>query len=336
VENLAMISPESSTFWRGRSVFVTGGTGLVGSWLVKKLLAAKARVVLLVKDVNPLSEISRSGDLHRVAITYGNIEDFDTLEYAINLHDVDTVFHLAAQTQVGVAHRFPLKTFEANVRGTYNLLEACRVHASLVKRIVVASTDKAYGTQASLPYTETTPLDARHSYDVSKSCADLIAQAYSHTYGLPVGITRFGNVYGGGDWNLNRIVPGTIIHLAENTPPLIRSNGTPLRDYIYVEDVAEGYLRLAERLDDPAITGQAFNFSLEQPIAVRGIVSMIQKLMGREDLEPVIQNTATAEIAEQYLDATKARTLLGWQPRFGLEAGLQESIDWYTRFLKNS
>lgn len=304
----------------------------MGSWLVKKLLAAKANVVLLVKDVNPLSEIVRSGDLARVAISYGNIEDFDTLEYIINLYDVDTVFHLAAQTQVGVAHRFPLKTFEANVRGTYNLLEACRIHSALVKRIVVASTDKAYGTQPTLPYTESTPLDARHSYDVSKSCADLIAQAYGHTYQLPVGITRFGNVYGGGDWNLRRIVPGTILSVADNTAPLIRSDGTPLRDYIYVEDVAEGYLRLAERLEDPAITGQAFNFSNEQPVSVLEIVATIQRLMNREDLQPIIQNVATAEIAEQYLDATKARTLLDWRPRFDIDTGLQHSIDWYRRY----
>ncbi len=323
------------SFWAGKSVFVTGGTGLVGSWLVKKLLAARANVVLLVKDVNPLSEISRSGDLSRVAVTYGVLEDFATLEHIINLYDVDTVFHLGAQTQVTVAHRYPLQTFEANVRGTYNLLEACRIHSNLVKRVVVASTDKAYGTQKILPYTETTPLDARHSYDVSKSCADLIAQAYAHTYGSPIGITRFGNVYGGGDWNLQRIVPGTVISLAENRPPLIRSDGKPLRDYIFVEDVAEGYLRLAEKLSDHGVVGQAFNFSNEKPVSVLQIVGAIQKLMGREDLAPVIQNTAKAEIPEQYLDATKAKNLLGWRARFTLEDGLRRSIDWYLDYLKH-
>ena len=324
-----------SSFWAGRSVFVTGGTGLVGSWLVKRLLAARANVVLLVKDVNPLSEISRSGDLAKVAITYGNLEDFDALEYAINLYDVDTVFHLGAQTQVGVAYRYPLKTFEANVRGTYNLLEACRVHSSLVKRIVVASTDKAYGTQKNLPYTESTPLDARNSYDVSKSCADLITQAYHHTYGLPVGITRFGNVYGGGDSNLKRIVPGTVIDLAQGKAPILRSDGTPLRDYIFVEDVVEGYLRLAEKLDDPAVVGQAFNFSNGKPVSVLEIVAAIQKLMGRTDLTPVILNNAKAEIPEQYLDATKAKKLLGWQARFDLKTGLKQSIAWYLDYLKS-
>jgi CDP-glucose 4,6-dehydratase len=318
-----------SAFWEGRSVLVTGGTGLVGSWLVKKLIAARAQIVLLVKDTNPQSEISRSGDIHKVAVTYGVLEDFGALESAINLYDVDTVFHLGAQTQTRVAHRYPLGTFESNIRGTYNVLEACRVHADLVRRVVIASTDKAYGTQKVLPYTETTPLDARHTYDVSKSCADLLAQAYVHTYRLPIGITRFGNVYGGGDWNLNRVVPGTINSLARSKSPVIRSDGTPLRDYIYVEDVAEGYLRLAEKSDDPTVTGQAFNFSNEKPVSVLEIVAKIRKLMGREDLEPVIQNVATAEIAEQSLDATKAKKLLGWRPRFTLEEGLKKTIEWY-------
>ncbi len=329
------MSPASGAdFWSGRSVFVTGGTGLVGSWLVKKLLAARAQVALLVKDTNPQSEIARSGDIGRVAITYGNLEDFGTLEHAINLYDVDTVFHLGAQTQVVAAHRYPLKTFEANVRGTYNLLEACRIHPELVKRVVVASTDKAYGAQKVLPYTETTSLDARNSYDVSKSCADLISQAYFHTYGLPVAVTRFGNVYGGGDWNQNRIVPGTIMSLARAQPPVIRSDGKPLRDYIYVEDVAEAYMRLAERLEDPAVVGQAFNFSHGKPVSVLEIVGVIRKLMGREDIAPLIRNTAKAEIAEQYLDATKAKQLLGWTPRFGLEEGLQYTVEWYLNYLR--
>lgn len=328
-----MSGTEPKAFWAGRSVFVTGGTGLVGSWLVKKLLAAGAQVALLVKDTHPLSEISRSGDMARVAVTYGTLEDFSTLEHAINLHDVDTVFHLGAQTQVMAAHRYPLQTFEANVRGTYNLLEACRVHPELVKRIVVASTDKAYGTQKVLPYTEATPLEARNSYDVSKSCADLISQSYFHTYGLPLAITRFGNVYGGGDWNPNRIVPHTIRSLAEGRRPVMRSDGTPLRDYIYVEDVAEAYMRLAERLDDAAVVGQAFNFSHGVPVSVLQIVATLRTLMGREDIEPLIQNTARGEIPEQYLDATKAKQVLQWTPRFGLQEGLQHTIDWYLDFL---
>ena len=334
LETLDMNPVDNPAFWAGKSVFVTGGTGLVGSWLVHKLLAARAQVVLLVKDVNPQSEITRNGDLNRVAISYGNLEDFDTLEYIINLYDVDTVFHLGAQTQVGVAHRYPLKTFETNIRGTYNLLEACRIHSKLVKRVVVASTDKAYGAQNVLPYTETTPLDARHSYDVSKSCADLISQAYFHTYALPIAITRFGNVYGGGDWNQARIVPGSILSLADGKSPIIRSDGTPLRDYIYVEDVAEGYLRLAQRLDDPKVVGQAFNFSHGTPVSVLQIVSAIRRLMGREDIEPVIKNSAIAEIPEQYLDATKAKQLLGWIPRFGLEEGLTQTIAWYRDYLR--
>ncbi|MEP7084275.1 MAG: GDP-mannose 4,6-dehydratase, partial [Betaproteobacteria bacterium] len=228
------------------------------------------------------------------------------------------------------------QTFEANVRGTYNLLEACRIHPELVQRVVVASTDKAYGTQKVLPYTETTPLEARNSYDVSKSCADLISQAYFHTYQLPVAITRFGNVYGGGDWNRSRLVPGTIMSLAQSIRPVIRSDGTPLRDYIYVEDVAEAYLRLAERLDDPQVVGQAFNFSHGKPVSVLQIVGALRKMMDREHIEPLIQNTARGEIPEQYLDATKAKQLLDWTPRFGLDDGLKNTIAWYRNFMEES
>jgi CDP-glucose 4,6-dehydratase len=333
MEDLGMNQVRGSDHWSGKSVFVTGGTGLIGSWLVKKLLAAGAQVVVLVKDINPQSEIVRSGDLNRVAITYGNLENFDAVAGAITLYDVDTVFHLGAQTQVGVAHRYPLNTFETNIRGTYNLLEACRLHRDLVKRIVIASTDKAYGEQNVLPYNETTPLDARHCYDVSKSCADLIAQAYFHTYALPLAITRCGNVYGGGDWNHNRIVPGTITSLARGRRPVIRSDGSPLRDYIYVEDVAEAYIRLAERLEDPKVAGQAFNFSHGVPVSVLQIVSTIRNLMGREDIEPLFANTARAEIQEQYLDASKAQQILGWKPQYSLIDGLKHTIDWYLNSL---
>lgn len=334
VENLEVKS--NSSFWNGRSVFVTGGTGFVGSWLVKKLLAAKAQIILLVKETNPQSEICRSGDIDKVAITYGSVEDFRVLEAAINLYEIDTVFHLAAQSQIMVAHRYPLGTFETNIRGTYNLLEACRVHTNLVGRVVIASSDKAYGTQKVLPYTENTPLDARHSYDVSKSCADLLAQAYFHTYQLPVCVTRFGNVYGGGDWNLKRIVPGTIHSLARGESPMIRSDGTPVRDYIYVEDVAEGYMRLAEKVDDPNVAGQAFNFSNETPLSVLEMVAAIRKLMHRENIEPTIENTATAEIAKQFLDSSKAKKLLGWRPKSSLDEGLKKTIDWYLAFLGDS
>jgi CDP-glucose 4,6-dehydratase len=316
-------------FWAGRSVFVTGGTGLIGSWLVRRLLSVGAEVVLLVKDLHPRAEIVRSGDIHRVAVIHGGLEDFAAVERAINLYQTETVFHLGAQSLVEVAMRQPLATFEANVRGTYNLLEACRQHAGFVRRVVVASTDKAYGDKPTLPYTEDMSLDARHSYDVSKSCADLIAQGYAHTYDVPLAITRFGNVYGGGDLNLSRIVPGTILSLLRGQRPLIRSDGTFTRDYLHVEDVADGYVALAEALDDRSVYGQAFNFSTETQVSVLDLVAMVRRLMKAEHLEPDVRNTARAEIKHQHLSAAKAREWLGWRARVGLEEGLMRTIAWY-------
>src|SRR5687767_3362703 len=283
-----------AAFWRGRRVLVTGATGMVGSWLVKELLSAGARVAALVLDADPQSELFRSGDVDRVAVVNGAIEDIAPLERAITLHETDTVFHLAAQAIVGVAHRAPLATFESNVRGTYNLLELCRRHADLVRRVVVASSDKAYGEQV-LPYTEEAPLSAQHPYEVSKSCADAIAQCYHHTYGLPVAIARCGNIYGGGDLNWSRIVPGAIRSGLEQSPLVIRSDGKFLRDYIYVKDAARAYLRLAESLDDPAVAGQAFNFSDEAPLSVLQMVDAIRERMGCP-LEVDIRNDARGEI----------------------------------------
>ncbi|NOT29317.1 MAG: NAD-dependent epimerase/dehydratase family protein [Planctomycetes bacterium] len=310
-------------------MLVTGGTGLVGSWLTKRLLASGAEVVLLVKDVDPRSELVRSGDLARVALVYGSLEDFGVLQHAVNLHQTECVFHLGAQTLVEVAHRYPLATFEANVRGTYNLLEVCRVHGAIVRRVVVASSDKAYGEKAELPYTEEMSLDARHTYDVSKSCADLIAQGYAHTYRVPVAITRFGNVYGGGDLNASRIVPGTIKSLLRRERPIVRSDGSFTRDYLYVEDVVAGYLLLAQALDAQELHGQAFNFSTETRVSVLDLVARLQRLMGATDLAPDVRNTASAEIRHQHLSARKARERLGWEPRFDLDAGLTRTIAWY-------
>lgn len=321
--------------WAGRRVFVTGATGIVGGWLVKELLAAGANVVALVRDPNPQSEFFRSGDYRHAAIVNGQLEDFGTLERAINRYETDTVFHLAAQPIVGVAHRAPLQTFEANIRGTYNLLEACRQHATLVQRVVVASSDKAYGTQSVLPYTETMPLQGRHPYEVSKSCTDLIAQTYFATYGVPVAIARCGNIYGGGDLNWSRIVPETIHACLRGVRPIIRSDGTFLRDYLYVKDVSHAYLRLAEHLDDPRVRGEGFNFSPEQAVTVLDLVRRIQQLMGCEDLTPDVRNTAQGEIHSQYLDATKAKEILGWQSAYTLDTGLTETIAWYRDYLAN-
>jgi CDP-glucose 4,6-dehydratase len=319
--------------WSSNRVLVTGASGLIGSWLVKDLLARGAYVVALVRDADPQSELYRSGDIREVSVVHGALEDFWTVERAINDHEIYTVLHLGAQTIVGTAHRFPLLTFEANIRGTYNLLEVCRLHSDLVRRVVIASSDKAYGEQPNLPYTEDMPLNGRHPYEVSKSCADLIAQCYWQTYGLPVAVARCGNVYGGGDLNWSRIVPGTIRSLLRGEQLIIRSDGTFVRDYIYVKDIARAYMRLVECLNNDRVRGEAFNFSPQSPLTVLELVQTIQKLMHREHIEPQILDSAKGEIRNQYLSAAKARTILGWEPQFTLEQGLSETIDWYRKFL---
>jgi len=306
---------------------------MVGAWLVKELLSRGAYVVALIRDADPQSELFRSDTIAKVTVVNGALEDLWTLERAINEHEVDTVFHLGAQTIVGTARRFPFQTFEANVRGTYNLLEACRLHQTLVKRVVVASSDKAYGDQVNLPYTEDTTLQGRYPYDVSKSCSDLIAQSYFHTYALPIAIARCGNIYGGGDLNWSRVVPGTIRSILRSERPIIRSDGKFIRDYIYAKDAAHAYLRLAECLSDAAVQGQGFNFSIGKPMTVLEIVGTIQKMMGAEHLTPVIQNAAKGEILSQYLSSEKATRVLQWQATCGLEKGLQETIAWYRHFL---
>ena len=322
--------------WNKRRVFVTGATGIVGSWLVKRLLEHGAYVVVLVRDWDPQSELIRSGDVMQTSVVNGRLEDYATLERAINEHEVDTVFHLAAQPIVTTALRNPLPTFEANVRGTYNLLEACRVHRSLVKSVVVASSDKAYGDAPTLPYTEDMPANGRHPYDVSKSCTDLIGMSYAHTYELPVTIARCGNIYGGGDLNWSRIVPGTIRSLWSGERPVIRSNGRFTRDYIYVDDVVSAYLALGERAQDGDVRGQAFNFSPETRVQVLEITKVIQRLMGRTDLEPLILDQARAEILDQYLDSSKAKRVLGWNAQHTLEDGLRRTITWYERYLEGA
>lgn len=324
---------EVSGAWAGRRVLVTGATGIVGSSLVRRLLDEDAVVVTLVFDWDPQSELMRSGDVGRTHVVSGGLEDISAVERAVNLHETDTVIHLGAQTLVGTANRNPLPTFEANIRGTYNLLEVCRIHRDLVKSVVVASSDKAYGDVAELPYSEEMPLHGKHPYDVSKSCADLLAGAYGHTYGLPVTVARCGNIYGGGDLNWSRIVPGTIRSLLNGEAPILRSDGTFTRDYIYVRDVVDGYLRLADRAGEEGIRGEAFNFSPGEPLSVIEITREIQRLMDREDLEPVILNQARAEIRDQYLDCTKAAERLGWSSGYTLEEGLLETIAWYTDFL---
>ena len=319
-------------FWQDRPVFVTGATGLVGDWLVKRLLATGADVVCLVRDWVPQSEMVRSRDIERVKVVRGDVRDRDCLERSLGEYEIDTVFHLAAQTIVGIANRNAISTFESNIQGTWNLLEACR-RSPAVKSIVVASSDKAYGDQAVLPYSEDTPLQGQHPYDVSKSCADLIAHTYAVSYQLPVAITRCGNFYGGGDLNWNRIVPGTIRSALRGERPVIRSDGNYVRDYFYVEDGAAAYMTLAEALAKcPELGGEAFNFSNELQISVLDLVQQILDQMG-STLEPDVRNEANNEIRHQYLSAGKARELLGWQPLYTLGDGLSKTITWYREFL---
>lgn len=319
--------------WTQHRVFITGATGIVGSWLTKRLIREGAYIVALVRDWDPQSELVRSGDIQRISVVNGALEEYDTLERAINEHEIDTVFHLGAQPIVNTALRNPLPTFEANIRGSYNLLEACRVHSKLVSRVVVASSDKAYGDVPQLPYTEDMPVNGRHPYDVSKSCTDLLSMTYAHTYKLPVTVARCGNIYGGGDLNWSRIVPGTIRSLLAGERPIIRSNGLFTRDYIYVEDVVDAYLALAAAADRPDVAGEAFNFSPESRVTVLEITKMIQQVVGRADLEPIIQDQAKSEIKDQYLDSAKAQRLLHWRPAYSLEQGLAETIAWYRAFL---
>jgi len=322
----------SARFWRDRPVFVTGASGLVGSWLVKRLLDAGAEVVCLLRDWVPQSELLRAGTFDRVRVVRGDVRDQELLERALGEYEVATVVHLAAQTIVTIANRNPVSTFDTNVRGTWALLEACRRSPS-VKEIVIASSDKAYGDQPVLPYDESTPLQGRHPYDASKSCADLIAHSYAVTYGLPVVITRCGNFYGGGDLNWNRIVPGTIRSVLRGARPVIRSDGLFVRDYFYVEDGAAAYMLLAEKLSEHRdLKGEAFNFSNELRITVADLARRILALMG-SSLELDVRNEAAHEIREQCLSAKKARERLGWAPLHELDDGLKRTIAWYREFL---
>lgn len=320
----------SPSFWRDRHVFVTGATGFLGSWLTKALVDNGARVTILYRDIVPNSLLAQSGHLEKVNIVRGALEDYPTIERALGEYEIDTVFHVGAQAIVEIANRNPLSTFETNIKGTWNVLEACR-RTPTIKRIMIASSDKAYGIHETLPYDEAAPLQGRFPYDASKSAADLLAQSYYHTYKLPVTITRCGNFFGGGDLNFNRIVPGTIRSLLYNESPIIRSNGQFRRDYLYIEDAAHAYLTLAEQMENPRIHGHAFNFSTESPKTVLEMVDAIVAAM-KSNQRPTILNTAQHEIPDQYLSAAKAKELLNWRPQFSFEEALTKTVAWYKTF----
>ncbi len=323
-------------FWKDRNVFVTGATGLLGSWVTRALADAGANVTCLIRDTVPQSELALSGTIQRVNIVHGDLDDYFTVLRGINEYEIESVFHLGAQTIVGTAARSAMSTFETNIRGTWNLLEACRACAKLVKRVVVASSDKAYGSHPKLPYTEETPLEGRFPYDVSKSCTDLLCFSYFATHRLPVGVTRCGNLYGGGDLNFSRIIPGTIRSVLRGERPVIRSDGKFVRDYFFVEDAVDAYLDFAEQMDRPELHGEAFNFGTETPVTVLELVDRILAVMEARELKPVILNEATHEIREQYLDCAKARAQLAWRAKYPLEKGLPRAVEWYRNFFAES
>ena len=324
----------------GRKVFVTGATGILGGALTRLLVDSACEVTVLVRDAVPRAALWSFRDKNgsplreRIQIVHGDITDFALLLRALNEGEIDLVFHLAAQTIVGIAGANPLSTFESNVRGTYLLLEACRSLKERIRGVVVASSDKAYGVSDNLPYQETATLQGKFPYDVSKACADLLTQAYHHAYGLPAAVTRCANLYGPGDLNENRLIPGTIRFVLDGKRPIVRSDGSLVRDYLYVEDAARGYLLIAERLLESSerVLGEAFNFSPEAPMTVLEVVHEILRQMGREDLEPDVRRTSTLEIPKQTLNAAKAAEVLGWAPGSGFEESLARTIEWYREF----
>jgi CDP-glucose 4,6-dehydratase len=324
-----------NSFWQDKRVFVTGCTGFLGSWLTGALFDAGGEVIGLIRDQVPNSHLVRSGTVTKITSVEGDVDDYTLLERILAEYEVEIIFHLAAQTTVGIANRAPLSTFETNVRGTWLLLEAARRNPT-VRGVILASSDKAYGDQPHLPYTEDSPLQGRHPYDVSKSCADLIGQAYAHTYGLPVAVTRCANLYGGGDLNWSRIVPDTIRSVLRGRRPVIRSDGTFKRDYLYVEDAVVAYMTLAEQLERPSVRGKGFNFGLDKPTTVLEIVETIIEVGGCQDLEPIVLNEAKNEITDQYLASGKAFEVLGWKPQHSLRDGLEKAVEWYRAFLSSN
>jgi CDP-glucose 4,6-dehydratase len=313
-------------------VFVTGAYGLLGSWLVKTLLQRGARVTVLRRDAVAVSALALEGTEARVNVVVGDVCDAALIERALGEYEVDSVFHLAAQTIVGVANRSPVSTFEANIRGTWTLLEACRQLG--VRRVVVAASDKAYGVHDELPYREEFALQPLYPYDVSKAATDMIARSYWHTFELPVAVTRFANIYGGGDLNLSRLVPECVLSALQGRPPVIRSDGTLERDYLYVEDAVEAYLAIWGLLEDGRGGGEAFNAGGDRPHSVLEVAELVCRVAGT-GVAPDVRGTGTppGEITRQWVDSSKLKTMSGWAPEVSLEDGVARTVEWYRRYL---
>ncbi|MBU0581061.1 MAG: GDP-mannose 4,6-dehydratase [Candidatus Margulisbacteria bacterium] len=320
-------------FWNGKNVFITGANGFIGSWLAKELVEKGANVIALIRDIIPNSYLNLSGTAQKINIINGSLTDFKLISRIVNEYEVDVCFHLAAQAIVGTANRSPLSTFESNIKGTWNILEACR-NSKTIKGVVVASSDKAYGVQNILPYVEDTSLLGRYPYDASKACADILTQSYYHTYRLPVAITRNANIYGGGDLNFSRLIPDAICSALQNKQFVIRSDGKFERDYMYIKDAVNAYLTLGENLNRKEIQGQAFNFGVETPISVLEVIQKINELIGN-NIPPIILNEAKNEINRQFLSTKKAKELLNWVPKYCLSDGIKETIAWYNVYLIN-
>ncbi len=317
-------------FWQGKKVFVTGGTGFIGTYLIKELLDEGAEVFCLTQELPKRSNFERFELSKKVTLIFGTVLDSNLINLSLKKYEIDSVFHLAAQPLVQIALKNPFETIQTNFMGTLNILEGCRIYG--VKRIVIASTDKAYGENKNLPYEENFPLQGQYPYDVSKSCADLIAQGYGKTYDLPIAITRFSNVYGGGDLNFDRIIPQTIKHLLFNEPILIRSNGKFIREFFYVKDAAKAYLRLAEKIEELDLKGDPFNFGTDSPIVLLDLVEKIKKISGKENAEIKILDIVKAEIKDQFLSSKKAREKLSWKPDYDLDNGIKETYEWYKEY----
>ncbi|MEW6087936.1 MAG: GDP-mannose 4,6-dehydratase [bacterium] len=319
-----------NNFWKNKRILVTGYEGFLGSNLTKWLLNNKARIIGIDIDVRRDKTILTENDYDKITVIKGNISDFDFLKEIISKYKIEIIFHLAAEAIVERALKDPLKTFSSNIEGTWNILEACRQYGK-VGTIIIASSDKAYGSHKKLPYKEDAPLIGNHPYDVSKSCADLIAYAYYHTYNLPVAVTRCGNIYGPGDFNFSRIIPDAIRCLITGETLLIRSDGRFTRDYVYVDDIVNGYVMLAEKMKKKKLQGEVFNFSDENPLAVIKLLEIISALT-KQKLNYRVLNKAKYEIKDQFLDSSKARRLLGWKPKYTLKEGFKETIEWYKRY----
>ncbi len=321
-----------------RALLVTGGQGFLGSWLVDRLLQEGALVIVPQRPAREGSRFARERLEERCELVQLDLLDLRSVLRTLDEHEVELVFHLGAQTVVGEASRSPLPTFQTNVRGTYNLLEACRIGRlkGAERRVVVASSSHVYGGQGNLEYSEQIDLRPSRPYDVSKACVDMIARCYAATYELPVGVTRLTNVYGGGDQNWSRLVPDAARALARDERPVIRSDGTAERDWLYVEDAVEVYLAVARSLEDPGLWGRAWNAGLGELVSVLELVQKLIAVSGKE-LEPDVQDQGQGqgEVDQRYLDSTAIREQLGWRPQWGLEEGLGEAYRWYEQVLSD-